>query len=478
MEQEKLRAFVYDRVSRILNGRVITSTDDQNADNEDLCDAHGWELVARFTDPGRGASRHSKKRRLDYERMIERIKRGECDVLVYWEASRAYRDLKIYVELRELCIKHRMLLCYNGDIFDMTRSADRRRTAQDAIDAESEADKIRERCLRTTRRNAQRGRPHGKIPYGYRRIYDSDTGVLLEQVPREDQAAVVVEIAKRAVGGESLMKIAAELNARGIPGPTGGPWSSDIMPALLTKPTYIGKRQYQGEVIGDATWDGILDEEIYYACVAKFSDPARYMSKTNAVKWLLSGIAKCSICKGKHRVRPAHGVLRYTCVTSGCFKTAIQLAQFDDIVTLAVLQHIERPEFVDALLQTSDDDASRAALAEAQALEAQLAEARELAGRWNKRSRRMELSAASLAKMENELLPLIEGARERARSTSVPHVLRNIAGPHVREYWAEKEDDVVWRRAVVSSVVVPWVNPAGQGARSIKPGRFTLEWLY
>lgn len=86
MEQEKLRAFVYDRTSRIINGRG-TANQDQNTDNERFCADQGWEIVARFTDPGKGATRHSKSKRDDYDRMIERAQLGEADVLVVWEAS-------------------------------------------------------------------------------------------------------------------------------------------------------------------------------------------------------------------------------------------------------------------------------------------------------------------------------------------------------------------------------------------------------
>jgi hypothetical protein len=305
-------------------------------------------------------------------------------------------------------------------------------------------------------------------------VYDERTGALIEQVPHEEQAPIVREIAQRAASGQSLYGIVRDLNERGIPGPTGRPWTPDVLPDMLVKPTYIGKRQHQGSVIGDATWEAILDEEVYYACVRLFSDPSRRNANSNAVRYLLSGIARCSQCRGVARPRTAFGKWKYTCVT--CFKTSIGVEPMDEIVTLGLLEHVESPEFVEALTSTGADDASRAAMAEAQALEAQLAEARDLAGRWE--NGRMLLSAASLAKLEAELLPRIEDAHSRALSASVPHVLREIAGPQAREFWAAMEPDLVWRRAVVKAAVVPWMNPAGKGVRTIKPGRITLEWLF
>lgn len=470
---DEIRAFVYDRTSRDLSGRG-TANRDQNTDNERFCTDQGWTIVERFTDQGKGASRHSKSVRKDFERMVESIERRECDVLVVWEASRAYRDLGVYVRLRDLCVRNRILLCYNGDIYDLTRSEDRYRTAQDALQAEREADKIRDRVLRTVRLNAERGGPHGRTPYGYRRVYDERTGELVEQVPHEEQAPIVREIAKRAAAGQSLYAIAADLNRRGVPGPTGRQWNHDTLPDLIRKPTYIGKRQHQGAVIGQAQWEPILDEETYYACVRLFADPARRTANSNAVKHLLSGIARCSQCKAIHRVMPAYGKLKYTCVT--CYKTSIQVAVFDAIVTEAVLQYVERPEFIAALAEAGADDGARAALAEAEALEAQLAEARELAGRWV--NGRLALSVASLARLEQELLPRIESARDRSVSVRVAPALREIAGSRAREYWGAMEGDLVWRRSVIKAVVVPWVNPAGKGVRTVKPGRYDLEWLY
>jgi site-specific DNA recombinase len=472
---EQLRAFVYDRTSRDVKGLAAERANkDQNLENERFCQDQGWIIVARFTDPGRSASRHAKAKRDDFERMVERVERGECDVIVVWEASRLARDLEVYVALRKLCEKNRVLLCYDGIVYDMTRSADRMRTAQDALQAEGEADRIRDRNRRTVRLNAERGRPHGRIPYGYRRVYDERTGALMEQVPDEAQAPIVREIAQRAAAGQSLYGITRDLNERGVPGPTGRPWSPEVLPDMLVKPTYIGKRQHQGSVIGDAEWEPILDEETYYACVRLFADPARLTANGNSVKYLLSGIARCSQCKGIHRVQPAQGRLKYTCVT--CFKTSIGLEVLDRLVVEAVLEHVGTEEFAAVLTADPDTDGTRAALAQAQALEAQLAEARELAGRWV--NGRLALSVASLASLEQELLPRIEDARSRAQSASVPKALREIAGPGARGAWKRIGDDLVWKRTILRAVVVPWVNPAGKGVRTVKPGRVVLDWLY
>jgi len=144
--QNQLRAFTYGRVSRDPKGRG-TSVAAQNEENERICDERDWVIVGRYEDPDRSASRHARKSRPDYEAMVEALQRGEADVIVYWEASRAYRDLEVYVKLRRLCLETGVLLCYNDTIYDMSKTSDRANSARDAVQAETESDQIRDRVL-------------------------------------------------------------------------------------------------------------------------------------------------------------------------------------------------------------------------------------------------------------------------------------------------------------------------------------------
>ena len=53
------------------------------------------------------------------------------------------------------------------------------------------------RIRRAVRIRAAEGRPHGRIPYGYRREHDPATSKVLRQVPNAQTAPVVREIASR-----------------------------------------------------------------------------------------------------------------------------------------------------------------------------------------------------------------------------------------------------------------------------------------
>jgi len=473
-----LRAYIYDRTSRLI--RPAPGAGDQRLENRRFCDRQGWPVVGEYSDPGRSASRYAKKAREDYDAMVAAVRDGGCDVLVIWESSRAYRTTRGYLDLRDLCEARGVLLCYNGRIYDMRRREDRYYTGMDALRNEDEAEAISERNRRTTRLNAERGGPHGRLPYGFRREYDERTGELLRQLPHEAEAEVVRECAERVASGKSLYWVAKDLNARGVPSPGGGSWSPLAVRGILLRPTNVGRRQHQGQVVGDALWDGIVQEDVYNACVRILKDPGRLSHQDSAVKYLLSGVAVCGACLGDAQPRP--GLVRprrngarwsYTCVE--CFRVSIRTHVFDDVVTAAVLKYVERPAFAAALVPAGGGEGVRRELARAGAMEAQLMEARELAATLGADGR-MVLSAVSLARLEGQLMPRIEAARASARDAGVPEVLRRLAGSRARQVW--KDYDLVQRRAAVRAVVRVSLNRAGQGARRVLPGRFTWDWLH
>lgn len=470
-DQRALRAFIYNRNSR---GKNAGSPDDTNLENHRLCEARGWSVAGVFFDRGISASRHSTKARDDWDRMLAGVRGGQCDVIVYWEFSRATRNTRTYLDLRDLCEQSGVLLCYNGRVYDMRNRSDRFVTHMDAMRAEDEADGTTERNRRTTRINAERGRPHGRTAYGFRREYDPETGKLLRQVPDEAQAPIVVEMTARVAAGHTDMSIARDLKARGVEGPCGE-WSGSTVREVVLHPANIGLRVFQGEVIGKAAWDAIVADDVYYAACKRLRDPSRLTHHDNAVKYLMSGVGLCGSClRDPEPVeRTVKSTVRgqYTCGV--CARGSIKREWFDETVEATLLEYVSRPEFA-ASLMAVDGDGVAAALAEAEALEGQLQEARGLASAF--RNGRFALSATSLAVLEQELLPRIEAARGRAADLTVPPVVRRLAQPGAWTLWHE-ELDLAEKRAAIRSVVKVSLFPPGRGAWKPRPEWFGWDWL-
>lgn len=463
--QAVLRAFIYQRVSHDPRKRG-TSVADQEIENRRTCEYNSWQIAGSYTDPGRSASRHAKRKREDYDRMLQDIRDRKADIVVSWESARVNRDVVADRQLVNLCADVGVLICFNNHVYDPRDPDDRYMLGQMALSAEREVDLIKARADRTVRLNTENGRPRGRIPFGYARTYDPETGVLKEQVIREDEAQLVRNIAKRIHSGHSLNAIAKALTEQGISTPSGKPkWTATQVKRLVLKPSNIGMRQSQGMVVGKATWPPILKPEVYETCEALIEARNRGGRRDGKVKYLLSGIAT-SQCGAKLYPRPSGARIRYMCSNDWC--CSIKQEAFDTIVLAYLLKYLERPEFAESLAPVPLTSAAQTAQHDLAVLEARLKEATELAATG-------ALSMVRLAELEERLLPEIDQARIRARShlVEVPPVLQLVAGPDARRVWEEL--DLVQQREVLRATLTVKLNrAASSGTRRITPDRYEI----
>ena len=212
------------------------SVDEQLTEGRDWCDDNEVHVAGEWVDDDRSASPMAEEvPREAFDEMVAAIESGVVkrgDVVITWEASRLYRDLDVYVKLRKVCANAGVYLCINGELFDLTKRSDRRRSASDAVDAEDRAWEISEQVQRSLRANARQGRPHGRHQYGFTRIYDSRTGDLVKVIANETEAAVVEELFDRVYAHESEWSIMQDFNDRGIWSPSGKACHRDIGVAL------------------------------------------------------------------------------------------------------------------------------------------------------------------------------------------------------------------------------------------------------
>lgn len=475
----RVRALIYSRVSQDPTGRG-RSVEQQRAECEAFCAREGWDVVEILTDNDRSASRYAKGTRPAWEQVKQIIAAGEIDALVTWEASRAQRDLTAYAELRTICARHGVKWAYSGTVYDLADRSDRFRTGLDALVAEDEVERTSERIRRSTRAAAKAGRPHGRRLYGYRRTYDPTTGELAGQEPHPEEAPIVREAAARFLAGESARSIANDLNRRGVPTPHHGVWDLTRVRRILTNPAYAARRVHKGEIIGPASWPAILDDETFDALGARFADPSRRTNRRAPTVRLLSGVARCGVCGSAMRYAKQGGYidrttglrrtvrLTYTC--SGLTHcTARDLHKLEAFVVGVVLERLGRSDAREAIAGSKADPATEAAMREAVELRQRLDDATTefTAGR---------LSAATLARIEGELLPKIQDAERRARVAGLPTVAAEIA--------AHEDPGAAWdalqpeqRREVIRALLDVVVLPVKvRGRRGFDPETVRIEW--
>ena len=469
---QPLRVALYARTSHDPKKRA-TSTEDQLCEGRAECADRGWTVVDEFIDDDLSASAKARKTRDDFEALVALVESGGCDVIWAWETSRLLRTLETYLQLRALCQKHGVLWCIGDTLYDLSKRSDRRATALDAVAAEDEAFGIQLRVARTVRLNAKRGRPHGRILFGYRRTYDPDTGDLIGQVPHPEQAPVVREVFAQLAAGKSAYSIAKALDKRGLRPSPEARWDGARMIEIARNPAYIGKLVHQGEIIGDAVWDGLVDAATWHAVQKLLADPGRATMPDTIVRHLLSGIARCGVCDCHcpMRVYKPRGRLTYTC--DKCFCTAIAERSLDAYVEEALIGWLSSETAVEILRSAPDDAAFTAALAEVAALEAQLADARQAAAHPDPARR---LSVASLIALEAGLNPQItEGKRRIERLAPrllVPEVDGLLGQADVDARWADLVMEQ--RRVVLRAVADVRLYKGVRGSRKIQPGRVKI----
>jgi site-specific DNA recombinase len=457
-----VKCVIYNRVSLDrANGRSVA---EQEAENRAVVERNGWELAGVFTDNSIGASRYSKGKRPEWDRLINILRQGNVSILVTWEASRSTRDLQAYLDLRTICRQFGVQWCYNGKLHNLSESTDSFTTGLDILLAEREVDQARERILRSMRANAAQGKPHGKLPFGFRREYDPSTGALLRQVVNEDQAKLIREAAKRVANGEPPYRICREWNAEGIKSPRGAEWGISVLKRVLTNPIYIAKRVYQGQVVGEATWPPILDEETFYRVQARYGDPERRKFSDSQVKYLLTGIAKCGVCRGRILVRKPKGYPSYTCVDNFC--VARKIVWVDELVTDLVIARLSLPDAL-AVFDTDEDSE----------LTEKLELIADIRGRLNSfydDAAEGKLSTAALTRIESRLVAELEHLERQVRRVGVPEALYELVADPATIWPAL---DIVARRQIVKALLEVRILPGVSGSHRFRPESVEISWL-
>ncbi|MDL5205063.1 recombinase family protein [Streptomyces sp. ALI-76-A] len=458
----QFEAYLYGRASRDPNKRG-DSVEDQLSAGRAMCQTHNWHIAEEFKDLGLSASRHAKQSRDDFEDLLEAIedtpaRPGVIRIVVAYEASRYYRDLEAYVRLRAACLNAGVLLCYKGTVYDLSRSDDRKATAMDAIAAEGEADDIRDRNLRTARRTAAAGDPHGRLLFGYSRDYEVVNGQL--RCVRQYENKVTGPYVYRSIAhidqGSSVASLLRWLNSEpNAARADGRPWNTRNVRLMLLNRAYLGERKNKGEWT-PATWPAIkgLDtpagRAMFNRVTATLTDPARCMQRGSAPVHLQTLIALCGEC-GDHALlegQPIRGVPYLRCREKQ--DTSVREDWADAFVEEAVLKWFRKKREATAALVADDGEIEEkvaAAQRRINSFEEQLAEARSLAEEFDEESGRFKLSAASLASMEQRLVPKLEQERKKLQDmTGVSPLLLSLLNA--------EDPDVVWNGRLATETEV------------------------
>lgn len=486
--EQQVMALVYTRVS-IDRHYTMRSTSDQETDCRSWCEQQGWTVGQVIADANRSASQYRRIEREGFIEALELIESGTFDAFVTWEPSRAGREMAAFIQLRAACQCAGVLYLTKGRVYDFARSDDAFMMGLESLTAEKDAAVIRERVLRSSRLRAQKDTPHGRLPYGYRRECDPNTGALVRQVIDEEQAPIIVGAVDDILNGISLTTVTKRLNHTRVPTPMGAKvehtkgWTNSALRRLLLSPTIAGLRMHQGEVVGEAAWPPVIPVERWEKMRLVLGDVTRRFrvvepDHQTAPKFLLSHILKCGFCgrplgqgrcvspttSGKPRKR------NYYCQMTGCRKASINLEATDAYVTGVLLGWLSTPESL-AMLTGGNEDWTEhvtAATAKAEELRHRLDEA---AGQYASGA----ISLSTLASIEKRLNPLIEqAAREAVPPVTDAAVLALVTADDLAAAW-EVLELVEKRRLIKTLLDIRIMRAANRGPGYIDTARIKIE---
>ncbi len=238
--------------------RVSTKQDDQINSYEVQCKTYtekinrepGWTMVGIYAD--KGISGTSVKKRDDFNRLMRHCKQGKVDMIITKSVSRFARNT---VD----CLQHtRMLKEYNVDVFfeeqgihSIQPGSEFYITIYGSI-AQSESENISANVRWGKAQSAREGR----VPFHYKRFLGYRRGADGNPEIDPEQAVIVKRIYDSFLAGDSLATIANDLNANGIPTPSGkGKWERGTIGSILTNEKYKG--------------DAILNKTYVKDCISK-----------------------------------------------------------------------------------------------------------------------------------------------------------------------------------------------------------------
>ena len=350
-------AAIYCRISNDADGRMLGVTRQERSCRR-LAAQRSLAVAEVFVD--NDVSAFSGARRPAYQRLLADLADGRFAAVLVWDGDRLHRstrELEDFIDVIE-ATGTVVVTVTSGEI-DFSSATGRMQVRIKGGISRYESEHKRERTTAAHAYLAETGRwKGGPRPYGYDVKRDNHGRSLrdgrLVVVPAE--AAIVTEAAARVLAGESVYSICSDLNARKVPTAQGARWRTQTLRRVLTNPSSAAKREYHGEIVADALWPPILDEDTWHQLRSRLlpkgtADRDRpEPSQRGRRRALLSGgLAVCGICGTRlySHIRQS-GSGGYNCGSGpdkeGCGRVSVSARALERHVISVVLARYTHPD--------------------------------------------------------------------------------------------------------------------------------------
>lgn len=447
----------------------------QLAESEAECDRRKWLVTRRYQDNDTSATKE-RGESTEWARMLTDIRGKAINVVMVTETSRLARRLEDAVDLFKLGVR---IVVVRGS-FDSADPYHAQAIKAQVLRSEDEIVFKKQRTMPYAAARRAAGHPTpGLVPYGYRWVPEHERRARGSEqryaiVPEEAEIVrwmFAEALAIMATDSEPLAAICRELNRRGIA--TRGskkrpaaPWRNSTVRRMLLNPFYAARLPekqptgtYRAERVNldtcaDGNWEPIVSVEELRAVRRFLINPLRRTHDGNTGrKWVLSGLARCSICLEPVRAcKSKEGHHAYKCRNMHFQRRGDAL---DSYVIETVLARLSMPDAA-SLIETKAGVDIAALTTRERAIQAELDAKFSMVGtgpHWTP-----ERVAALCVPLDAEL----DRVRAELAAASAGDPLAGIAGADdVRRIWEGLS--LARKRAVIGAVCTPYLDRVGKG---------------
>jgi site-specific DNA recombinase len=390
--------------------------------------------------------------------MLAAIQAGGADVLVAWHVDRLTRKLTDLEHLIELTERSSLRIATVSGDLDLSNDQGRLVGRILASVARGEVERKGARQKRARQQAAEQGRPTGgRRAFGY-----GPDGVTVA----EDEARLIRRAYADLLDGKSLKGMARTWNEAGHTTTAGNAWNHGNVRGVLLNPRYAGLSTYQGEVVGPAVWEALVDEGTHAAAAAVLRLPERRTTTSTARKYLLPGLALCWKCGSDVATgHTRHGKRVYVCRDKKCVSRKADAV--DELVESVVVARLSRLDVTSVLSQ--GDVAQHDELRQ---------QAGVIQGRLDDLALGIEegiLSLSTARQAQRRLRVELDRLHEEMAAGVRVEAVRSLVGAEdVTAAWGRLE--LAQKRAVIDALMtITLLKPEG-GTRAFDPRTVEIEW--
>ncbi len=230
MEERKLRAVFYARVSTE-EEEQLNAIEKQIEENIDVIKGKGWVLIDKYID--KGITGTQAKKRNEYIRMLDDIKKDKFDIIVVKDQSRLQRNtMDWYIFLNEIVQNQKKLYLYLENTFFDPK--DKFIFGIKAMMAEEYSRDLSKKGNAAKKRRQEKGKPIiTNRTWGFK---NSNGEILID----EEEAKLVTRIYKLFSDGLGGRVVARILRDEGVRNRNGKTLSENTIREIVKNPLYKG----------------------------------------------------------------------------------------------------------------------------------------------------------------------------------------------------------------------------------------------